>query len=331
MGDENEEVPEFESALGGQSVDWTAAEQYVATQSMENVDFMSAIEAAVEGNVLDQIGDIGVAEEEDEGEIIGVDEEFTEALLEDADCAEYEGEVAEETEETEEAEEVEAEQQPVVIAAGDRQVAVAGVPHTGVIAEVVLLMTSFGGVRRHFFSSLRARHLLDCKGIVYYVVDCNKDFSEASGLKDKELYDQWRAEGRLKKSEVEAPAKNEDNVQIPQILIDGHPIGNEVALQDLEEDGDLDWICARAACPQCLNEKDPSDVTCASCGLNLESIVPEDMVYSGHIQQLCKGRHYGALSEEVFEHPTMKSSPAPEYNHSESLTYQDLFGEPPPE
>lgn len=314
MADHDENAPEFESSYAAPSVDWTSAEQYVATQTMENVDFTSAIEAAVEGGEgYDGIGEIPVAEDE---EGIAVEEEYGETGAADAECAEYE--------------EGDGTAAPVAVAAGDRQVAVAGVPHTGVNAEVVLLMTSFGGVRRHFFSSLRARHLLDCKGIVYYVVDCNKDFSEASGLKDKELFDQWRAEGRLKKSEIEAPATNEDNVQIPQIIIDGHPIGDEVALQDLEEDGDLDWICARAACPQCLNEKDSNDATCASCALNLESIVPEDMVYSGHIQQLCKGRNYGAQSEEVFEHPTMKNANA-DVSHSESLTYQDLFGEAPPE
>eukprot|EP00923_Selenidium_pygospionis_P016325 GHVN01028572.1.p1 GENE.GHVN01028572.1~~GHVN01028572.1.p1 ORF type:complete len:328 (+),score=67.00 GHVN01028572.1:301-1284(+) len=324
MGDEIESSidPDLISKLESQDQDWLQAAGVNSSNSIENFDYNSAVEAAIQGEE-DGEGQDAVAVDEfalgDYGgtdEVVGVDDGFG-----------HEGAVLCEGEEGYGA---------VQVAAGSpRQMAV-GVPHTGVTAEIVLVMTSFGGVRRPYFSSKRARHLLDCKGVVYYVIDINNDFSEASGLKDRELYDQWRAGGRLKKSEREVTVEDDGgvntSVQIPQVLIDGYPIGDETNLQDLEEDGDLDWICARAACPACLNEKDPSETTCPACKLALESIVPEDLVYSGQIQQLYKGQNYGALGEgEVFEHPTFKTGGTLGHQGSanENFTYEDLFGEAP--
>lgn len=304
MADE-EEAQALASKL--RSNDWMEYENMGSSNSLGGFDFDSAVEAAIEGE--QNAGDEAAGGEEVQQKEL--DEGEGDEIAYNEQSYSYEGAVA------------------VGPPGSPRQVAT-GAPQTGVTAEIVLVMNSFGGLRRSYFASKRAKHLLDCKGVVYYVVDCNKDFTDASGLKDNELYDKWVAQGKLKKSEREVTV--EDNIQIPQVLMDGHPIGNEISLQDLEEDGDLDWIYARAACPACLNEKDPSEVTCPTCHLALESIVPEDLVYSGQIQQLYKGQNYGALGEgEVFEHPTFKSSSTAEGVVSNDFTYEDLFGEVPPE
>lgn len=46
--------------------------------------------------------------------------------------------------------------------------------------QVVLIHTSLSGVRRHFYGSLRAKQFLDVKGVVYYQIDANRDFSTAA-------------------------------------------------------------------------------------------------------------------------------------------------------
>lgn len=47
------------------------------------------------------------------------------------------------------------------------------------VAEVVLVTTSLGSIKRQFFASKRLQHFLDCKGVVYCSVDCNRDLSTA--------------------------------------------------------------------------------------------------------------------------------------------------------
>jgi len=200
-------------------------------------------------------------------------------------------------------------------------------PETNVTAEVIVIMTSLGSVRRMHFGSKRAQHILNCKGVVYYVIDINRDVSEGAKLCDQELYESWKREGILLMSD-------ESVYQIPQILIDGVPIGDETMLQDLEEDGDLDWIIARAACPACLNEKDPTDFQCPSCETVLRTLVPEEKVYNGEIQQLFKGKNYGAFGDGgVFEATTpflTKFKSAGRCDSAAIDTYEDLFGEDPP-
>ncbi|EKX72847.1 conserved hypothetical protein [Theileria equi strain WA] len=149
------------------------------------------------------------------------------------------------------------------------------------LAEVVLITTSFGGIKQKFFSSKRAQHLLDCKGLVYYHIDANKDISKATDFKDIELLDSWKAQSILKFS------KNGEVVHLPQVIIDGIPIGDEKVLQDLEDDGDLDYMIARLLCPSCLSDKTADLVQCDKCKVEYRNIVPPE--YVGSIRKLCQG------------------------------------------
>ena len=52
---------------------------------------------------------------------------------------------------------------------------------------------------------------------------------------------------------------------VPQVLVDGVHLGGHRSLQDLEEDGELDLICARILCPSCGAARDMDSLVCAVC------------------------------------------------------------------
>lgn len=151
-------------------------------------------------------------------------------------------------------------------------------------AEVVLISTSLGGIKTAFFSSLRAKNLLDCKKYVYFIIDSNRDTSTAKNLKDTELYTQWKNDQLL--------LVNEGGVVLPQILIDGCPIGTDVDLQNLEDEGLLDYIVARLKCPSCLKDKSNTDVACPNCHLNYACMISDDLLKEKAVIQLLQGEPY---------------------------------------
>ncbi|KAF8820495.1 hypothetical protein IE077_004474 [Cardiosporidium cionae] len=194
-------------------------------------------------------------------------------------------------------------------------------------AEVVILATSFGGIRKQFFSSKRALSFLYCKGVAYYYIDTNRDFSKAKNLRDNELFQTWKSEQILQFTSTSSSSSPE--VMIPQILIDGVSIGGETELQDLEEDGDLDWIFARLACPSCLCEKDMEIVSCPNCGTVLTSLIPPEAANDGSVQlfvqdQLCNGTEDESVSE-ISSLTTLKSG----IRRGSTYNYEQVFGDLP--
>ncbi|CDR96006.1 THEOREDOXIN domain containing protein,putative [Babesia bigemina] len=162
------------------------------------------------------------------------------------------------------------------------------------MAEIILITTSLGGVKYQFFQSNLARHILDCKGVVYYVVDANRDFTTATSLKDHILFEKWNAEGILKTETI----GQRTAVVIPQLIIDGVSIGNTTAMQDLEDDGDLDYIIARMLCPSCLAEKPQDAVQCPSCNTQYDMLVPPEYCDGVDIQRICQGTLVGVDNAE---------------------------------
>ncbi|GBE59869.1 Theoredoxin domain containing protein [Babesia ovata] len=158
------------------------------------------------------------------------------------------------------------------------------------MAEIILVTTSLGGIKHQFFQSNLARHLLDCKGVVYYVVDANRDFTTATTLKDHELFEKWNATGILKTETI----GQRSAVVIPQLIIDGVSVGNTTAMQDLEDDGDLDYIIARMLCPSCLAEKPQDAVQCPSCNVQYDMLVPPEYCDGVDIQRICQGAMFSA-------------------------------------
>lgn len=54
--------------------------------------------------------------------------------------------------------------------------------HSDVLAEIILVGTSLGSVRKQYFDSKRLANLLDCKAVIYYLIDANLDSSVAKGI-----------------------------------------------------------------------------------------------------------------------------------------------------
>ncbi|KAF7458109.1 Thioredoxin-like protein [Cryptosporidium felis] len=188
-------------------------------------------------------------------------------------------------------------------------------------AEVVLIHTSLSGVRRHYYGSLRAKQFLDVKGVVYYQIDANRDFSIAANLGDSEIFDSLKNEGMLKMD----PLESDGTILLPQVFVDGVYIGNDVSLQDLEEDNDFDWIINRRACGACLSDKEEDAEICPNCNQVFKTIVPPELVYSGGVQQIYRGNNT-ATQGVIFEHPTnfVKRNNSGNFSRNERYeNYQD--------
>ncbi|ORM41339.1 uncharacterized protein BXIN_0785 [Babesia sp. Xinjiang] len=153
------------------------------------------------------------------------------------------------------------------------------------LAEVILVTTSLGGMKQQFFQSKMAQHILDCKGLVYYLVDANRDFTRAAVLKDHLLYEQWSTEGVLTSEDV----GDRKSVTLPQLIVDGVSVGSTKEIQDLEDDGDLDYIIARMICPKCSATKPQDALQCPHCNAQYRMLIPMDYRDGVDIQRLCQG------------------------------------------
>ncbi|SBS82235.1 conserved Plasmodium protein, unknown function [Plasmodium ovale] len=157
-------------------------------------------------------------------------------------------------------------------------------------AEIVLVTTSLGGIKSSFFSSLRAQNLLNCKKFLYFVIDSNRDTSTAKNLKDEELFNKWKDDELL--------LTNENGIVLPQILIDGVSVGNDVSLQNLEDEGNLDFIVSRLKCPNCLSEKSNTDVSCPSCKYDYVSLISDELIKDNGVIRMLQGELYNEESME---------------------------------
>lgn len=246
---------------------------------------------------VEEVPEEEVGEEEvEEGEAEEAEVEEGEAEVEQAEGEEVEGE--EEVSGDVEAETADAAE--AVPGGPDIGLGYVEAPDTGEVAEIILVTTSLGSIRRQFFSSQRLKNFLDCKGVVYIIIDSNRDTSSAKNLKDIELFKEWKANRILKVTE-ETEFNPEPEIIIPQVLVDGVFVGDETVLQDFEEDGDLDWIFSRAACPACLHEKPPDAPSCPSCGVTYRALIPAQYVAEGQVIQMLQGCPYNgeeAAAEE---------------------------------
>ncbi|KAH0483163.1 MAG: uncharacterized protein KVP18_001190 [Porospora cf. gigantea A] len=71
-------------------------------------------------------------------------------------------------------------------------------------AEVVTIHTTMSGLPLKYFESIRIRHLLNCKGIPYTLINTNKEFSSAMNLMDLDLLEEWKAAALLSLDPVES-------------------------------------------------------------------------------------------------------------------------------
>lgn len=141
---------------------------------------------------------------------------------------------------------------------------------------------------------------------------------------DSEIFDKLKNEGLLKMD----PLESDGTISLPQIFVDGVYIGNDVSLQDLEEDNDFDWIINRRACGACLSDKDEDMEVCPNCNQIFKTIIPPELVYSGGVQQIYRGSNTAAQEGVLFEHPTnfVKNSNS-NLNLSRNEKYEDYQDE----
>eukprot|EP01056_Protomagalhaensia_sp_Gyna25_P005110 Protomagalhaensia_sp_Gyna_25__5109@NODE_58_length_5893_cov_92_436112_g43_i0_p3_GENE_NODE_58_length_5893_cov_92_436112_g43_i0NODE_58_length_5893_cov_92_436112_g43_i0_p3_ORF_typecomplete_len289_score44_92SH3BGR/PF04908_15/3_6e03SH3BGR/PF04908_15/0_0098ProkRING_4/PF14447_6/0_0079DZR/PF12773_7/0_019zfRING_5/PF14634_6/0_76_NODE_58_length_5893_cov_92_436112_g43_i070936 len=143
-------------------------------------------------------------------------------------------------------------------------------------AEVVALVSSLKGVRHDYFASVRLQHFLSRKRIRYVLIDVNKDVIVGRGLKNAELVADWDQAGILHRNA-------EGRFVIPQCIIDGVSVGDEVDVQDMEEDYDFDEAVNRNICSECLARRDPDAKTCPVCHVALGPIIPPEIYQSPHV------------------------------------------------
>ncbi|SIO73298.1 conserved Plasmodium protein, unknown function [Babesia microti strain RI] len=156
-----------------------------------------------------------------------------------------------------------------------------------VLAEIILVGTSLGSVRKQYFDSKRLANLLDCKAVIYYLIDANLDSSVAKGLKDSELIKEWKKEGVFK---LYPNSTNE--IILPQLIVDGIGIGDYEMVQDFEDDGDLEYIMTRLMCPACFKDKTAEQVFCNNCGVTLTNLIPQEYIDDNTIQRIYMGDIY---------------------------------------
>eukprot|EP00914_Ancora_sagittata_P034469 GHVO01069617.1.p1 GENE.GHVO01069617.1~~GHVO01069617.1.p1 ORF type:complete len:259 (-),score=65.09 GHVO01069617.1:74-850(-) len=137
-------------------------------------------------------------------------------------------------------------------------------------AEVVLISTSLPGLIGAYWDSCRIQNFMDCKGVDYFHVDT----ALGQEYRDAQIITDWISKDIVFRDTTKAGSKVD--LIIPQILIDGVPVGAMEDLQTLEDDNDLDYILSRESCPNCLHPRPPHAPSCPTCHVRfIELIVPE--------------------------------------------------------
>ncbi|PFH33801.1 hypothetical protein BESB_080170 [Besnoitia besnoiti] len=117
--------------------------------------------------------------------------------------------------------------------------------------EAVVLFSSLTTPQRPAFASRRVFQLLLCKQVDFFIVDLNADIG--SDAPDSRFVAAWRRRGLLPlRPDVSPPAP-----AVPQVFVDGVPLGDDSALQDLEDLGELNGILVGTLCPRCLAPRPP--------------------------------------------------------------------------
>jgi len=124
--------------------------------------------------------------------------------------------------------------------------------------------------RREYNTSKQAMDLLETIRAHYKVIDFNidtgADAGSAGAKPDLEVVRRLYQSHRVKQD------KADGMINLPQVIIDGVNIGDESALQALEDDGYLDEILKQTTCPQCLTSR--SGEYCYNCKTLFQEMMP---------------------------------------------------------
>eukprot|EP00931_Biecheleriopsis_adriatica_P081113 TRINITY_DN54468_c0_g1_i1.p1 TRINITY_DN54468_c0_g1~~TRINITY_DN54468_c0_g1_i1.p1 ORF type:complete len:385 (+),score=87.66 TRINITY_DN54468_c0_g1_i1:25-1179(+) len=157
-------------------------------------------------------------------------------------------------------------------------------PKTEYIAEVVVLVTTFGAKRSEFNAGKRARDLLEIKGVHHKIIDFNRDARQAgTGEAENKAIQKLMMEGKLQTGD------NKD-LTLPQVFIDGQFVGNASDLQGLEDDALLENILLRKACMKCNDQSRTPEMPsqCKRCWEKFQEILPGLMTLEQALQEFAR-------------------------------------------
>eukprot|EP01071_Lankesteria_metandrocarpae_P003245 Lankesteria_metandrocarpae@DN2843_c0_g1_i1.p1 len=163
------------------------------------------------------------------------------------------------------------------------------------IAEVVLITTSLHTSFKAFFDSVRCHQLLDCKGVEYFHIDVSLDHDD--DFPEARIVRNWRAaEYVFSDRRRRTKMYNKNDALVPQLLVDGVPVGGWLDLQNLEDDNDLDYLLAREACPNCLmpRYKNQYSGNCRYCRVSWRELVSQKYVLPREVEILMSRNVYNA-------------------------------------
>jgi len=148
-------------------------------------------------------------------------------------------------------------------------------------AEVVVLVTTLGAKRTEFNAGKRARDLMEIKRVHHKIIDFNRDARHAGTGESENI-----AIRKLMEQNKLQTGENDDLV-LPQLFVDGLYIGDANSLQGLEDDGLLEPILLRRACPKCGDRRrEPDSKQCVNCSDKFEEILPGMMTIETLLREL---------------------------------------------
>ncbi|EZG87282.1 hypothetical protein GNI_007380 [Gregarina niphandrodes] len=138
-------------------------------------------------------------------------------------------------------------------------------------AEVVVIVTSLTTSRESYQESYRLLRFFEAKGVDHIAVDVNGDIGHDSV--DYKLLRKWHNEETLLVDSNKLADKVTLPIVVPQVLIDGVPVGPIDEIMSLEDENDLDYILAQAACPNCLVNRRASAGHCSRCSALFRNLI----------------------------------------------------------
>ena len=159
-------------------------------------------------------------------------------------------------------------------------------PRVDYTAEVVVLLTTLGVKRKEYNTSRQCMDFLDIVRCHYKVIDFNIDTGGdefgAGSKPDLDVVRQLYQSHRVQQND------HDGLISLPQVLIDGVNIGDNVCLQTLEDLDFLDDILKRNRCPQCKAKRQGE--YCHECKTLFQEIMPNRQTRDDLLRRLKKQR-----------------------------------------
>eukprot|EP01055_Gregarina_sp_Pseudo9_P000074 Gregarina_sp_Pseudo_9__73@NODE_104_length_4259_cov_13_977014_g96_i0_p2_GENE_NODE_104_length_4259_cov_13_977014_g96_i0NODE_104_length_4259_cov_13_977014_g96_i0_p2_ORF_typecomplete_len453_score115_24SH3BGR/PF04908_15/0_0078DZR/PF12773_7/2_4e03DZR/PF12773_7/0_14_NODE_104_length_4259_cov_13_977014_g96_i027314089 len=153
-------------------------------------------------------------------------------------------------------------------------------------AEVVIIVSSLQVSWRAYFQSYRTLRFLEAKGVEHFAIDVNADIG--ADTLDYSVLRAWSKEELLHRDPLKVALKGELDCLVPQVLVDGVPLGTFEEIMTMEDENDLDYVLAREACPNCLYDRHPDSGHCGVCGAVFHDLISTKFLSPDSIRILLK-------------------------------------------